>query len=126
MATLIYNQWSAHSGSIQFQFTMLEKRSPLSDLYFHLSQVLQNEIWCHNQTRSHLVTELANRLTLEEELRKVKEDVEQWRKTCRNVYESLNDHRAEATRLREELQEVTTELERTKVRIHPQLGIEYY
>lgn len=121
METLVYSQ---HQVCLDTQMpwpselrttpTMSDRRSPLSDLYFQLSQVLQGEMWWHSQTRSQLVSELENRLMLEEQLRKLKEDIDQWRKTCEMVYESLNEHRAEASRLREELQEVTSELGMTK------------
>ncbi|KAF2000218.1 hypothetical protein P154DRAFT_534884 [Amniculicola lignicola CBS 123094] len=80
------------------------------DLYLQLSRVLEHEIWNHNQTRGELSNEANRRVELKRQLWKQAQDLAQWQEACRTVYTSLDKHRAQETRLKQELAEAKAEL----------------
>ena len=83
-------------------------------LYLRLSQLLECEIWNHNETRAALAAEEVRRHDLEQQLQQQTYHVNQCEHACRTTYAALDSHRAENAKLRLELDEVTTELTRVK------------
>ena len=80
------------------------------DLYLQLSQVLECEIMNHNRTRTDLIAEIHRRVNLESQVHKQAQDLAQWQHACDSVYASLDEHRAEAARLKQQLGEMEAEL----------------
>lgn len=83
---------------------------PQPDLYLQLAQILEWEIWNHNKTRSELQAQIARYNELESQVWKQSQDMTQLQNACQTVYASLDQHRSEATRLKQELEAVTAEL----------------
>lgn len=85
-----------------------------SELYFRLSQLLEGEIWHHNQTRTTLYAEMANREELERHNQMQAHTLSQWEQTYETVCASLDEHRMESAQLKQELEGVNAELVRLK------------
>lgn len=75
-----------------------------------LTQVLQWEIWNHDQTRIGLHVEQTHCAQLESHIRKLERDVAQWRESCETVYTALNEHRAEHATLQRDMNGVLAEV----------------
>lgn len=82
------------------------------DLYLRLSQVLEGEIWSHNETRAKLVTEEARSIDLEHRFQQQAYQVTQWQEACRTTYAALDNHRSEHEKLKQEYDRLTMELAR--------------
>jgi hypothetical protein len=80
------------------------------DLYLQLSQILEWEIWNHNQTRGGLCSELARRTELEAQVYKLNQELAQWQESCRIAYGALDEHRAESSNLKLDVEALTDEL----------------
>ncbi|KAF1840096.1 uncharacterized protein K460DRAFT_322427 [Cucurbitaria berberidis CBS 394.84] len=92
---------------------------PQPNLYLQLSQILEWEIWNHNQTRAGLCSELTRRTELEAQIWKASHDLAQWQETCQTVYGALNEHREENANLKLDLEAATSELRRLKEQQQP-------
>lgn len=91
------------------------------DLYLQLSQILECEISNHIQTRAELLAETTRRSELENQVWKQLQDISEWQNACQTVYSSLDQHRAEAARLKLELDVANAELATLKVCISSNL-----
>ncbi|EDU46059.1 hypothetical protein PtrEW4_011747 [Pyrenophora tritici-repentis] len=80
------------------------------NLYLQLSQILEWEIWNHNQTRAALCTELARRAETETEIHMKSQELERWKESCHIVYTALDEHRAENASLKLDIEALTAEL----------------
>jgi hypothetical protein len=76
---------------------------PQPNLYLQLSQILEWEIWTHNQTRGQLASEKGRCAVLEARMCEISNELTHWQKTCQDAYNALDEHRAEHGRLRQEL-----------------------
>lgn len=81
---------------------------PAANQYFRLSQLLQGEIWAHNQTRTELQAEIERR---DNALWKRTEQVSEWSTACQEAYAALDQHRMEEEQLHEEIQSLKSEIE---------------
>jgi hypothetical protein len=79
---------------------------PQPNLYLQLSQILEWEIWTHNQTRGQLASEKGRCAALEARICEISNELTHWQKTCQDAYNALDEHRAEHGRLRQELETV--------------------
>jgi hypothetical protein len=80
------------------------------DLYLQLSQILEWEIWNHNQTRGGLCLELARRTELEAQVCRLNQELAQWQESNRIAYGALDEHRAENSNLKLDVEALTDEL----------------
>jgi hypothetical protein len=83
---------------------------PQPNLYLQLSQILEWEIWNHSQTRSGLCSELTCRMELETQVWKLNRNLAQWQESCNIAYAALDEHRAENTNLKLNVEALTDEL----------------
>ena len=81
------------------------------DLYLRLSQVLEGEIWAHNETRANLATEEARRMDLEQKVQQQTYQITQWQDACRTTYAALDNHRAEHANLLYEYEKLKAQLQ---------------
>ncbi|KAF2278973.1 uncharacterized protein EI97DRAFT_431195 [Westerdykella ornata] len=95
---------SVHGQSAYYTFSVQP------DLYLQLCQILETEIWTHNQTRTELFQETARKNALESQVWKLTEAIAQWQDACQKVYDVLGEHRVEANKLKRELEETKAEL----------------
>ena len=63
------------------------------NLYLQLSQILEWEIWHHNQTRSQMYLEQTRCKETEAEVWRLSQIISQWEDTCRTVHAALDEHR---------------------------------
>lgn len=82
---------------------------PQPNLYLQLSQILEWEIWTHNQTRGQLASEKDRCAELEARICQVSNELSHWQKTCQDAYNALDEHRIEHERLRQELHTAAAE-----------------
>ncbi|KAF2633013.1 hypothetical protein BU25DRAFT_406285 [Macroventuria anomochaeta] len=80
------------------------------NLYLQLSQILEWEIWNHNQTRTQVFSEQTRCGELEAEIWRLSQIIVQWQETCKTTYAALDEHRMEHIKLVQELEATTTEL----------------
>lgn len=80
------------------------------NLYLQLSQILEWEIWNHNQTRGGLCSELTHRMQLEAQVLSLNNELAQWKEGCRIAYAALDEHRAENSNLKLDVEALTDEL----------------
>ena len=80
------------------------------DLYLQLSQILEWEIWNHNQTRGGLCAELIRRTELEAQISKLNHELAQWQEGCRTAHAALHEHRTENSNLKLDVEALTDEL----------------
>ncbi len=97
---------------------------PQPNLYLQLSQILEWEIWTHNQTRVELASEKGRYAELEARMYKISDELAHWQKTCQDVYAALDEHRVEHGKLRQEMDTAAAghpghELHERKVRTDP-------
>jgi hypothetical protein len=80
---------------------------PQPNLYLQLTQILEWEIWNHNQTRAQLAAEYSNREELDARVWQLSHDLEHWQHECQQVYTALGEHRAQYAALQRELEAAT-------------------
>ncbi|KAF1363097.1 hypothetical protein EJ07DRAFT_152614 [Lizonia empirigonia] len=80
------------------------------NLYLQLSQILEWEIWNHNQTRAQAYTAQTQRNDMEAEIWRLSQVVSQWEETCRTAHAALDEHRMEHIKLVQELETTSAEL----------------
>ncbi|KAF1347268.1 hypothetical protein EJ07DRAFT_31304, partial [Lizonia empirigonia] len=80
------------------------------NLYLQLSQILEWEIWNHNQTRAQVYTEHARCGKMETEIWRLSQIISQWEGTCRAAHAALDEHRMEHIKLVQELEATAAEL----------------
>jgi hypothetical protein len=83
---------------------------PQPNLYLQLSQILEWEIWNHNQTRGGLCSELTRRTELEAQVWKLNHELAQWHESCHIAYAALDEHRAENSNLKLDVEALAAEL----------------
>lgn len=83
---------------------------PQPNLYLQLSQILEWEIWNHNQTRSGLCSELARRTELEAQVWRLNNELAQWQENSRIAYTALDEHRTQNSNLKLDIEALTDEL----------------
>ncbi|CAN9226916.1 unnamed protein product [Alternaria alternata] len=89
------------------------------DLYLQLSQILEWEIWNHNQTRGGLCLELARRTELEAQVCRLNQELAQWQESNRIAYGALDEHRAENSNLKLDVEALTDELRHLREQVQP-------
>lgn len=77
---------------------------PQPNLYLQLSQILEWEIWNHNQTRAGLHAERVRRTELEAEVWKLSQAIGQWQATHQAACATVEDHQVENESLRADLE----------------------
>ena len=80
------------------------------NLYLQLSQILEWEIWNHNQTRAQVYTEQTRCGEIEAEVWRLSQIIAQWEETCRTAHAALDEHRMEHVKLVQELEATAAEL----------------
>jgi hypothetical protein len=80
------------------------------NLYLQLSQILEWEIWNHNQTRAQVHTAQTRCSDMEAEVWRLSGVVFQWEATCRTAHAALDEHRMEHIKLTQELEATAAEL----------------
>ncbi|KAF1353038.1 hypothetical protein EJ07DRAFT_182967 [Lizonia empirigonia] len=80
------------------------------NLYLQLSQILEWEIWNHNQTRAQVYAAQSRSSDIEAELWRVSQVASQWEETCKVAHAALDEHRMEHIRLVQELETTAAEL----------------
>ena len=83
---------------------------PAANQYFQLSQLLQGEIWAHNQTRTELQAEIERRVEADNALWKRTEQVSEWSTACQEAYAALDQHRMEEAQLHEDIRSLKSEI----------------
>jgi hypothetical protein len=66
---------------------------PHPNLCLQVTQILEWEIWTHDQTRGKLWTEHERCEQLNERNQKLEQDIVQWQQSCDTVYAALSEHR---------------------------------
>lgn len=84
---------------------------PQPNLYLQLTQILEWEIWNHNQTRAALHSQTALCEDLETHVQHLTRKIAQWEESCNTVYSALNEHRRENTALKHDMDCLSEELE---------------
>lgn len=82
---------------------------PQPNLYLQLAQILEWEIWTHNQTRGQLTNEKDRCAELEARICQISDELSHWQKTCQDAYKALDEHRQEHGRLCQELHTAAAE-----------------
>jgi hypothetical protein len=77
---------------------------PQPNLYLQLSQILEWEIWNHNRSRVELNIEHNRRAELEAQVWELSHDIHAWQNACHEAYAAIDEHRAENTFLKTQLQ----------------------
>lgn len=80
------------------------------NLYLQVSQILEWEIWNHNQTRAQMHTDQTRCGELEAEIWRLTQIIGQWRDTCMTAHAALDEHRMEHIKLVQELEATAAEL----------------
>jgi hypothetical protein len=80
------------------------------NLYFHLSHILEWEIWNHSQTRHELCAEQYRRNLLEDQMWHLTSELAQWQAACQEAYAMIDAHRAEQAVLQQKIDEASLEL----------------
>jgi hypothetical protein len=85
--------------------------SPQPNLLLQLTQILEWEIWNHNQTRTELSVEKQRCSNLESKVCKLSRHLSASQESCQTVYNVLDDHRRENVALKQDVESLTAELE---------------
>jgi hypothetical protein len=83
---------------------------PQPNLCLQVTQVLEWEMWTHDQTRGRLRTEQARCEQLYKRNQRLEQDVGQWRQSCDTVYAALSDHRIAHASLQRDMDGVVAEI----------------
>jgi hypothetical protein len=84
---------------------------PQPNLLLQLTQILEWEIWNHNQTRTELSAEKHRCSDLESKVWNLSRHLSASQESCQTVYHVLDDHRRENVALKQEVESLTAELE---------------
>ena len=87
---------------------------PQPNLCLQLAQVLEWEIWNHDQTRAGMRAEQNRCEELEGHVWKLEQDIAQWQQACNTVCAALDEHRTEHANLQRDLEGLTAELEQAR------------
>jgi hypothetical protein len=99
--------WSAQAHSLDNVITAPLQPNPC----LQLTQVLEWELWNHEQTRANLQQEQTHCARLQGYIWKLERDITQWQASCETVYAALNEHRAEHAALQRDFDGVLAEVE---------------
>lgn len=83
---------------------------PQPNLYLQLSQILEWEIWNHNQTRAQVYAAQTRCSDMEAEMWRLSQVASQWEDTCKAAHAALDEHRMEHIKLVQELEATAAEL----------------
>jgi hypothetical protein len=92
---------------------------PQPNMCLQLTQILEWEIWNHEQTRAGMQAEQNRCEELEGHVWKLERDIAQWQQACTTVSAALNKHRMEHASLQSDLNGIAVELEQLR-QIHHQ------
>jgi hypothetical protein len=98
-----------HSPTWPTQLPQVMQTQP--NLFLQLTQILEWEIWNHNQTRTILAAEKHCVSELNVKLWKLLRERDNWEETCQTVYGVLDDHRRENAAMKRDIESLTAELE---------------
>lgn len=84
---------------------------PQPNVSLQLTQVLEWEIWNHDQTRASLRAEQHCSEDLEGHIWKLEQDIAQWQQACHTISVALGEHRSEHANLQKDLDGMANELE---------------
>lgn len=70
---------------LQSSVSYIKDQSPQPDLYLHLSQVLEWEIWTHSQTRAKLSSECMRSAELAGQVNRLSSELLQLQKSCQSL-----------------------------------------
>lgn len=83
---------------------------PQPNLYLQLTQILEWEIWNHNQTRAQFCAAQNRCSDMEAEMWRLSQAASQWEDTCRAAHVALDEHRMERIKLVQEMEATAAEL----------------
>jgi hypothetical protein len=98
-----------HSPTWPTQLPQAMQTQP--NLFLQLTQILEWEIWNHNQTLTILVAEKHRVSELNVKLWKLLRERDNWEETCQTVYGVLDNHRRENAAMKGDIESLTAELE---------------
>jgi hypothetical protein len=75
---------------------------PQSNSYLQLSQILQQEIASHDQTREELRKEIQRRIDMQNISWNQSQEITHWKTSCEDAYAAMNQHRLESEGLHHE------------------------
>jgi len=87
--------------------------------FLQLTQVLEWEVWNHDQTRAVLRAEQNRSGDLEGHIWKLEQDIAQWQQACHSISVAFAEHRNEHANLQKDLDGMADELEHLR-RLQPE------
>ncbi|KAF2844488.1 hypothetical protein T440DRAFT_523467 [Plenodomus tracheiphilus IPT5] len=92
---------------------------PQPNTFLQLTQVLEWEIWNHDQTRARLSAEQHRSEQLDGHVLKLEQDITQWQQAYHTISVALGEHRNERANLQSDLDDMAAELKQLR-RLQPE------